>query len=97
MIIPDPWRLAFLVTALLLLLGTTSGLVNSELWISEPLVCAVASILLRPVVLGFELWPASHHRPAVEPDTSVGHSPCSASLTASGAGPSVKNPRTNGT
>ena len=37
----------------MLLLGATSGLVNSKLWVSEPLVCAVAGILLGPVVLGF--------------------------------------------
>ncbi len=53
MTIPDPWLLAFSITALLLLLGTTSGLVNSELWISEPLVCAVAGIVLGPAVFGF--------------------------------------------
>ena len=53
MTIPDPWLLAFSITALLLLLGATSGLVNSELWMSEPLVCAVAGILLGPVVFGF--------------------------------------------
>ncbi|NPD70216.1 sodium:proton antiporter [Lichenicola cladoniae] len=53
MTIPDPWLLAFSVTALLLLLGASSGLVNSELWMSEPLVCALAGILLGPVVFGF--------------------------------------------
>ncbi|WP_419729646.1 cation:proton antiporter [Lichenicola sp.] len=53
MTIPDPWLLAFSVAVLLLLLGATSGLVNSELWMSEPLVCAMAGILLGPLVLGF--------------------------------------------
>ena len=53
MTIPDPWLLAFSITTLLLLLGTTSGLVNSELWMSEPLVCAVAGVLLGPVMFGF--------------------------------------------
>ena len=54
--IPDPWLLAFSITAMLLLLGITSVLVNSELWMSEPLVCAAAGLLLGPVVLGlFEL------------------------------------------
>ena len=52
MTIFDPWLLAFSITTLLLL-GATSGLLNSELWMSEPLVCAVAGILLGPVVLGF--------------------------------------------
>ena len=49
----DPWLLAFSIATLLLLLGATSGLVNSELWMSEPLVCAVVGILLGPSVLGF--------------------------------------------
>ena len=42
----------FLVTTLLLLLGTTSGLVNARLWMSEPLVCTIAGIVLGPLVLG---------------------------------------------
>ena len=53
MIFHDPWLLAFSVTLLLLLLGATSGRVNSELWMSEPLVCAVVGILLGPVLFGF--------------------------------------------
>lgn len=53
MMIQDPWLLAFSVTLLLLLLGATSGLVNSELWMSEPLVCAILGVLLGPVLLGF--------------------------------------------
>ncbi len=53
MVIHDPWLLAFSVTLLLLLLGATSGLVNSELWMSEPLVCAIVGVLLGPVLFGF--------------------------------------------
>ena len=53
MLVPDPWLLAFSIAVLLLLLGATSGLVNSELWMSEPLVCTVVGILLGPFVLGF--------------------------------------------
>ncbi len=53
MLIPDPWLLAFSIAVLLLLLGATSGLVNSELWMSEPLVCAIVGIFLGPLVLGF--------------------------------------------
>ena len=45
-----PWLLGFCVTALLLALGATSGLVNSRLWMSEPLVCAIAGVLLGPLV-----------------------------------------------
>ncbi len=51
MIVPHPWLLVFCVTALLLLLGATSGLVNARLWMSEPLVCTLAGILLGPVAL----------------------------------------------
>ena len=53
MVIHDPWLLAFSVALLLLLLGATSGLVNSELWMSEPLVCAIVGVLLGPVLFGF--------------------------------------------
>ncbi len=53
MIVPHPWLLMLCVTGLLLLLGATSGLVNSRLWMSEPLVCAIAGVLLGPLVLDF--------------------------------------------
>ena len=52
MSLPDPWLLIFIVTVLLLLLGTTSGLVNSQLWMSEPLVCALVGVALGPYALG---------------------------------------------
>ena len=51
MIVPHPWLLGFCVMALLLALGATSGLVNSRLWMSEPLVCAIAGVLLGPLAL----------------------------------------------
>ena len=51
MIVSHPWLLVFCITALLLVLGATSGLVNSRLWMSEPLACAVAGVLLGPLAL----------------------------------------------
>jgi len=39
--IPDPWLLLFCIFALLVALGTTSGLINERLWVSEPLACAL--------------------------------------------------------
>src|SRR3954463_11672219 len=50
--VPDPWLLLFCVFALLVALGTTSGLINERLWISEPLACALAGIALGPAGLG---------------------------------------------
>ena len=52
MSLPDPWLLIFFVTVLLLVLGTTSGLVNSQLWMSEPLVCTILGVALGPYALG---------------------------------------------
>jgi NhaP-type Na+/H+ or K+/H+ antiporter len=52
MSIPDPWLLGFAVTALLLVLGATSGLVNAKLWVSEPLVCAAFGVALGPFGAG---------------------------------------------
>ncbi len=50
--IPDPWLLLFCVFALLVALGTTSGLINERLWVSEPLACALAGVALGPAGLG---------------------------------------------
>jgi len=52
MSIPYPWLLGFGVTALLLVLGATSGLVNSKLWVSEPLVCAAFGVAIGPFGAG---------------------------------------------
>ena len=52
MIIIHPWLLIFGSAALLLVLGATSGLVNSKLWISEPLVCAMFGVAISPLGLG---------------------------------------------
>lgn len=48
---PDPWLLTFCVFGLLVALGSTSGLINERLWISEPLVCALLGAALGPVGL----------------------------------------------
>lgn len=50
--VPDPWLLLFCAFGLLVALGTTSGLINERLWISEPLACALAGIALGPLGLG---------------------------------------------
>jgi NhaP-type Na+/H+ or K+/H+ antiporter len=52
MVIDHAWLVGFGVTALLLLLGATSGLVNSKLWVSEPLVCAAFGVAVGPLGLG---------------------------------------------
>lgn len=52
---PDPWLLTFVVAALLVVLGATSGLINERLWVSEPLACALAGISLGPVGFGLIL------------------------------------------
>ncbi len=50
-LLPHPWLLLLCVFGLLVVLGTTSGLVNERLWISEPLACALAGIALGPAGL----------------------------------------------
>ena len=49
--VPHPWLLLLCVFGLLVVLGTTSGLVNERLWVSEPLACALAGVALGPVGL----------------------------------------------
>jgi len=49
---PDWWLLIFCVFGLLAALGATSGIVNQALWVSEPLICAVAGIVLGPLGAG---------------------------------------------
>ncbi|MGE0226808.1 MAG: cation:proton antiporter, partial [Acetobacteraceae bacterium] len=45
---PNPWVLMVCTFGLLIVLGTTSGVVRSRLWVSEPLICAIAGIALGP-------------------------------------------------
>ena len=47
-----PWLLVLCTTSLLLALGGASGLVNTRLWVSEPLACVAVGILLGPVGFG---------------------------------------------
>ena len=49
---PDPWLLVLSIAALLTVLGVASGLVNTHLWVSEPLACVALGIMLGPVGLG---------------------------------------------
>jgi hypothetical protein len=72
MSIPDPWLLGFAVTALLLVLGATSGLVNAKLWVSEPLVCAAFGVALGPFGAGLlrldaTADPQAHDSPSPSP------------------------------
>lgn len=50
--VPHPWLLLFCVFGLLVGLGTASGLVNARLWVSEPLACVLAGIVLGPAGFG---------------------------------------------
>jgi NhaP-type Na+/H+ or K+/H+ antiporter len=49
---PYPWLLVLCVFGLLVVLGTTSGLTNERLWVSEPLACALAGIALGSAGVG---------------------------------------------
>ena len=48
----DIWLLMLCVFGLLVALGATSGVVNEQLWVSEPLACALAGIAIGPVGAG---------------------------------------------
>jgi NhaP-type Na+/H+ or K+/H+ antiporter len=48
----DPWLLLFCMFGLLVALGATSGVVNEQLWISEPLACVLAGIAVGPLGAG---------------------------------------------
>ena len=55
----DAWLVVLCVFGLLVALGATSGVVNEQLWVSEPLACALAGIALGPVGAGLlQLDPA---------------------------------------
>ncbi len=61
MIIAHPWLLSFAIASVLLVLGATSGLVNSRLWISEPLVCAACGVAIGPLGLGLLTLDPAHN------------------------------------
>ena len=48
----DIWLLLLCTFGLLVALGATSGLVNERLWISEPLACALAGVVLGTAGFG---------------------------------------------
>ena len=58
----DTWLLVLCVFGLLVALGATSGVVNEQLWVSEPLACALAGIALGPAAAGL-----LHLDPAASP------------------------------
>lgn len=68
MSIPHPWLLGFGVTALLLVLGATSRLVNSKLWVSEPLFCAAFGVAIGP----FGAFAVLRQPPLLSPDVERG-------------------------
>jgi NhaP-type Na+/H+ or K+/H+ antiporter len=65
--VPDLWLLLLCTFGLLVALGATSGVVNEQLWVSEPLACVLAGIAVGPVGAGL-----LHLDPATNPlDASI--------------------------
>lgn len=58
----DIWLLVLCTFGLLVALGATSGVVNEQLWISEPLACVLAGIAVGPLGAGL-----LHLDPATSP------------------------------
>ena len=52
MTVVDGWLLVFCVFGLLVALGATSGVVNQQLWVSEPLACVLAGVAVGPLGAG---------------------------------------------
>jgi NhaP-type Na+/H+ or K+/H+ antiporter len=48
----DLWLALFATFGLLVALGATSGVVNEQLWISEPLACVLAGVAIGPLGAG---------------------------------------------
>ena len=63
---PDLWLLLLCIFGLLVALGATSGVVNEQLWVSEPLACVVAGIAVGPLGAGL-----LHLTPAASPIDAV--------------------------
>ncbi len=60
MISDDTWLLILCVFGLLVVLGSSSGVIKERLWVSEPLACALAGVAIGPIGLGlFRLDPAT--------------------------------------
>ena len=62
----DPWFFILWIAVLLAVLGTTAGLANNHLWISEPLSCAAVGVMIGP--LGLDLL---HLKPGYDAASSV--------------------------
>ena len=62
----DLWLLLLCTFGLLVALGATSGVVNEQLWVSEPLACVLAGIAVGPLGAGL-----LHLDPAVNPADAV--------------------------
>ena len=57
----DLWLLLLCMFGLLVALGATSGIVNEQLWVSEPLACVLAGIAVGPLGMGLlRLNPATN-------------------------------------
>ena len=52
MTLADGWLLLLCVFGLLVALGATSGVVNQQLWVSEPLACVLAGVAVGPLGAG---------------------------------------------
>lgn len=62
----DIWFLVLATAGLLVALGATSGVVNAQLWISEPLACVLAGVALGPPGAHLlHLSPATNHTDAL--------------------------------
>ena len=62
----DLWLLLLCTFGLLVALGATSGVVNEQLWLSEPLACVLAGIAVGPLGAGL-----LHLDPAANPVDAV--------------------------
>ena len=57
----DPWLVLLCIFGLLVALGATSGVVNEQLWVSEPLACVLAGVAIGPLGAGLlHLDPAAN-------------------------------------
>jgi NhaP-type Na+/H+ or K+/H+ antiporter len=62
----DLWLLLLYTFGLLVALGATSGVVNEQLWVSEPLACVLAGVAVGPLGAGL-----LHLDPATSPADGV--------------------------
>ena len=66
MTIQDPWLMVLCTFGLLVALGASSGIVNEQLWVSEPLACVLAGMAIGPFGAGLlHLDPAGNQADAV--------------------------------